>query len=158
MELFSTFDVEKICKIKRTRLQEWLNKKNHFIVPSQCSGGRGKKALFSREDLYGIQLFIELLEMNLDRTEASEIINYVLGRPVRMQSQPVDWEKGFLNLCKLTPEKDPRGFPFNFVTSYGKQPGVTQYFQEEDTPGKVPFCTIIIRLKDIKDKVDRNIN
>lgn len=156
MEFFSTFDIERILKIKRTRLQEWLNQKNRFIVPSQRSGGRGIRALFSKEDVYGIQLFIELLNMNLDRLEASHIVNYVLGRPVRLQKHPVNWDRDFLNLSKLLPEKDNRGFPYNFTPGYGP-PEVSQYFAKENTPGKVPFCHIIIRLKDIKDKVDKSI-
>ena len=96
MKPFTTFDVEKILNIKRTRLQEWMNR--GFIKPSQASAGQGTKALFTREDLYGIQLFSELLKFGLNRYVATRIVDWLFGRPIRIQDEPVKWDSDVLNI------------------------------------------------------------
>lgn len=155
MEFYSTFDIEKILKIKRTRLQEWI--KNFWIAPSRASGGRGLKASFTIEDLYAIQLFVELLNMNLERFAAAEITHYVLGRQYKRQDERhVNWNTDYLNLVRLTPIEKDGEYPWRYTPTYG-QPMVSHYFQGKGAPGKVPFCQIIIRLRDIKEKVDRAI-
>lgn len=74
MDGFSTFNVEKILGIKRTCLQEWLNR--GFIKPSiQKAFGKGSKALFSREDIYKIKLFEVLLTTGFKRDKAKDIIH-----------------------------------------------------------------------------------
>ena len=59
-EQFSTFDVVKITGINRETLQDWIERR--LIIPSiKRANGVGTKSLFSREDLYRIKLFYELI-------------------------------------------------------------------------------------------------
>lgn len=67
---FTTFDIAKILGIKRNCIQPWID--GSFIVPSiQKSTRRGTKNIFSREDLYRIRLFQQLLDSGISRGEAS---------------------------------------------------------------------------------------
>jgi DNA-binding transcriptional MerR regulator len=71
MEFF-TSDVEKICGVKRNRLQVWLEK--GWIVPSiEKASGHGSRNIFSEEDLYNILLFKQLVENGLSREAVAEI-------------------------------------------------------------------------------------
>ena len=65
---FSTFDVSRVLKIDRTRLQEWIDKE--FIIPETPAEGRGKKALFSHQQLYQIKMATWLLKTGETREQA----------------------------------------------------------------------------------------
>lgn len=70
MEQFSTLDIVRILNIPRERLREWLTR--GFIRPSiQQARGQGTKALFSREDLYLVGMFRDLIGSGLSRESAS---------------------------------------------------------------------------------------
>ena len=71
---FSTFDIEKILRVKRNTLQPWLDAK--FIAPTiQKATRRGTKNIFAVTDLYKIELFRRLLLCGISRNEASFYIN-----------------------------------------------------------------------------------
>ena len=70
--MYSTFDIERIFKIKKTRLFEWIDPKYNYVVPSQRADGKGSKTLFSIDDLYTLYLFINLLRLGASRLAASE--------------------------------------------------------------------------------------
>jgi hypothetical protein len=70
--MYSTFDVERLFKIKKTRLFEWIDPKYNYVIPSQRASGKGSKALFSIDDLYRLYLFINLLRLGSSRLEASD--------------------------------------------------------------------------------------
>jgi DNA-binding transcriptional MerR regulator len=77
---FSTFDVLKIFKISRPRLREWMVR--GFIKPTIPANGQGTKALFTKEDIYKIALFIRLIKVGFKRKQASELccnIDFKLG-------------------------------------------------------------------------------
>lgn len=66
---FTTFDVERILEIKRTRLQEWINR--GFVVPFKKADGKGDKTIFTHWDLYMVKLFEYLVNRGFSRVEAS---------------------------------------------------------------------------------------
>jgi hypothetical protein len=156
MNFYSTFAVSRILKIPVPRLQEWI--RLGFIFPSQASSGRGSKALFSRADLYGIQLFLELLDSGLNRADARWITDRILEeREMRLQKDPVNWGKDYLNIYRTTSTKDPsKPFLERFTIDWGA-PGVSQYFARREDPGKVPYWHLIIDLSEIKNIVDREL-
>lgn len=77
-ESFSTFQVAEILGIKYGRLREWIDK--GYIEPSiSKADGQGTKTLFSEMDLYGMGLFVYLIERKLFvREEAKSRVKAVL--------------------------------------------------------------------------------
>lgn len=71
-EEFSTFDIIKALKIPRERLRDWMVRK--FIVPTTKAQGPGTKAIFTREDVYAVALFQNLIQRGFKRKEASSIV------------------------------------------------------------------------------------
>ena len=70
---FSTFEISENLNIKRTRLQEWIDK--GYVTPSICRAkGKGTKALFSNQDIYHLHMFRELLDIGLNRYMAARIV------------------------------------------------------------------------------------
>lgn len=67
---FSTFDIERILGIKRSRLQEWIDRR--LITPDIPAKGKGTKAVFSLNSLYCIALFDFLLDVTT-REQAKEL-------------------------------------------------------------------------------------
>lgn len=64
---FSTLDIVKALGIERERLREWMNRS--FVKPTISAQGQGTKALFSRRDVYRVELFRQLLEEGFDRDQ-----------------------------------------------------------------------------------------
>ena len=70
---FSTFDIQRVLKMPRGRLKDWMEQ--GYIVPSiQKAEGVGTRNVFSKLDLYGIALFAHLLKIGLSRATAAYII------------------------------------------------------------------------------------
>ncbi len=71
---FTTFDIVKILGIERNLLAQWLMR--GYISPSvQRAQGPGTKNLFSRNDLYNIRLFQQLVDTGIRRDEAKMYID-----------------------------------------------------------------------------------
>lgn len=68
-KIYTTFAVAKVINIKYGRLREWLDR--GYIEPFQKADGQGSKALFSRWDLYILQLFIHVQGLGFSRDEAA---------------------------------------------------------------------------------------
>ena len=69
---FSTFEVMKILGISCARIREWID--GEFICPSiQLSPKQGVKSIFSRWDLYGIELFKRYVNSGISRSQSSDI-------------------------------------------------------------------------------------
>jgi DNA-binding transcriptional MerR regulator len=69
---FLASDVEKICGVKRNRLQVWMERE--WIVPSgEKADGHGTRNKFSEADLYEILMFKELVESGLSRAAVAEL-------------------------------------------------------------------------------------
>lgn len=71
---FSTFEIMKALGIPRERLREWM--KRDFIKPTISADGQGTRAVFSRQDAYGVELFRQLLERGLARDKARLFVKF----------------------------------------------------------------------------------
>jgi hypothetical protein len=69
---FSTLDIVKYLGVPRERLRDWMN--NGFVVPTISSKGQGTKAVFTRDDIYLVALFVDFLKKGFKRNRASELI------------------------------------------------------------------------------------
>jgi len=69
---FSTLDIVKALSVHRERLRDWMN--NGFVVPTIRSEGQGTKAVFTREDIYLVALFVDFLKKGFKRDRASDLI------------------------------------------------------------------------------------
>ena len=63
--------------IDRERLRAWQLK--GYVKPTKEAQGRGDRALFTKEDIYGIALFKLLLERGIKREVVSDIIGQFIG-------------------------------------------------------------------------------
>jgi len=75
---FSTFDIVKALDIPRERLRAWM--KLSLIQPTIAAGGKGKKAVFTRQDVYWLELFRQLVEHGFGRNIAHLIVIESLKR------------------------------------------------------------------------------
>lgn len=66
---FSTLDIIRALNIKRERLREWMNL--GFIEPTEPSRKQGSKAIFTRQDVYCVALFEDLIESGYSRAVAA---------------------------------------------------------------------------------------
>jgi hypothetical protein len=73
---FTTFFIIKALGIPRERLQDWMNR--GFITPTIAAKGKGSKALFTLDDVYGIAFFQSLLRKGLNRGVAAGIVQEFL--------------------------------------------------------------------------------
>ena len=73
MDSFSTFDLVKLFKISRSNIQQYIDR--GLIVPSiQKSSGKGMKNIFSKQDLYEFQLFMQLAAFGVQPKYAAAIV------------------------------------------------------------------------------------
>lgn len=71
---FYASDVVKITNVKRTRLQQWLEK--GWISPSvQQAEGAGTRNIYSLNDLYTIAIFKQVTEMGLPRKLVADFLS-----------------------------------------------------------------------------------
>jgi hypothetical protein len=72
LESFSSLDVVKIHNIQKERFRDWYSR--GYIKASKEAEKQGKKALFSRLDVYAVGLFKEFVEtFRFSREEASKL-------------------------------------------------------------------------------------
>jgi hypothetical protein len=105
---FTTFDIIKALGIPRERLQDWINR--GFIKPTIPAEGKGTKAIFTRDDIYRIELFQKLIGMGLNRKTASCVQRVRwLFRPLKNTSTDCLRMiiKFFTKEGKLVPEFEP---------------------------------------------------
>jgi len=76
-DTFSTFEVLKALNLKRGRLREWMDR--GFIKPSHPSSGQGKKALFTRIDVYCVALLDSLISKGFKRENAGKLVKGFLA-------------------------------------------------------------------------------
>lgn len=81
IESYTTFEIEKILQIPRTRLQDWLAR--DYIWPSlEKSEEKGEKNRFSRDDLYCIYLFDRMMSLKQNRDNCAKILRRFIGSPM----------------------------------------------------------------------------
>jgi len=74
---FTASEVEKITGVKRTRLQQWLEK--NYIVPSvHVADGYGTRNIYSIGDVYRIEAFKRMVEGGLLREKAARLIKTMI--------------------------------------------------------------------------------
>ena len=139
---YTTFDITKNCDISMEKLRD--NLLRGFIEPSEKSPGQGKKALFSKIDIYAIELFITMVAKGFSRKLASKLSRKYVG---------VD-----------TPLKIADYVAFLTIIQNGEETINTAYFigSDEAQIDIAPFLRqdgfkdmIIVNLFDIRMKVDR---
>ena len=72
-DAFSTLDIVKAFGIPRERLRKWMEM--GFVGPTEPAKGRGTKAVFTRVDVYCVELFRHLLDCGFNREVAAEHIS-----------------------------------------------------------------------------------
>lgn len=75
---FSTLDIVKALGIERECLREWMNRS--FIKPTISAQSQGKKAVFTRLDVYRVELFRQLVAEGLDRNRSCIFANFYKTR------------------------------------------------------------------------------
>lgn len=103
---FTTPEIEITLGIPRARLKEWIAEVH--IVPSvQVAGGRGTKHIFSKDDLYVIALYKELLEHGVRRALAGDVVQRFAFAGVTF-SEAIDERFRYLAIFRWThPEEEP---------------------------------------------------
>ena len=97
MEFYAS-DVTQITGVKRTRLQQWLER--DFVSPSiNVANGHGSRNVYSRGDLYTIAIFKKVSEMGLARKVVADMIS-TLRR--YSKAQPILELGGYERLFDLT--------------------------------------------------------
>ena len=148
---YSTFDAERILEIKRTRLQEWLDR--NYIVPFHKAKGKGDKTRFVIEDLYKIKLFQEFLDRRIKQRERAAYLLSILDKEATSPTEEprkVDWGRDYFSYIEFSHDEHPKlkDEP-NFTGSYHDK------FPSHDMEDHHIF-QIIINLKVIKRLVDKN--
>jgi hypothetical protein len=75
---FSTLDIGRALDIPRERLRDWMNRR--FVQPTVNATGQGRKAVFTRSDVYGIAFFRTLIESGFSREVAADYVRLFLER------------------------------------------------------------------------------
>jgi hypothetical protein len=69
---FSSFEIMRALLIEKEKLRDWIDR--GFIKASKPSPGRGKPAAFSVKDIYGLALFMELINHGFPRERAAYMV------------------------------------------------------------------------------------
>jgi len=106
---YTTKHIIEGLEIPMQRLRMWLLQ--GYISPSVPSGGHGKKAYFSKSDIYAISLFMKLLGKGLKRELAAEYIKAFQDSADVLQISPY-----LLFITKSSePGADPKIEPRSFA-------------------------------------------
>ena len=70
-----TKDIVECLDIEVQRLRVWV--KEGYIVPSKPSTGQGKSSLYTKQDIYAIALFKELIEGGFKRELAGKYVKHI---------------------------------------------------------------------------------
>jgi DNA-binding transcriptional MerR regulator len=145
---FSTFDVAKILGIQRSRLQEWIDA-GHIEPSIQKAHGKGTRALFSKDDLYMIKLFVELLGKGFTRNRARSILGLMAG-PLK-DVRKADWSTDYLCFGEELRSERLRVFQERPAFSFYDRKPTLEKMKD------LTFFQGVINLKVIKDFVDGRI-
>ena len=74
LKSFGAKKVETITGVKRTRLQQWMDKK-YFQPSINIASGPGTRNLYSLYDIYRITAFKHIVDSGLSRDKAAQIVN-----------------------------------------------------------------------------------
>ena len=158
---YSTLDIVRALKIPRERLRVWID--HGFISPYiQRAEGQGTKALFDRLDVYAIALFRKLLEMVLNRIDASRYLETWLkearDRPTRVTAsynqiifirfvKKKSVKRGCFAIS--SPKNQSMSFRFQFSALGGQ---IDEYLKDKDWDD-----ILVVNFKKIKAEVDASL-
>jgi DNA-binding transcriptional MerR regulator len=71
-EKFYANDVTRITGLKRTRLEQWIER--GYFIPTTRAQGPGTQNIYSRGDLYALCLLERLLLMGVPRERAGKVV------------------------------------------------------------------------------------
>lgn len=140
-ETFTTPEIEQLpLQIQRGRLKEWLES-GHIVASVEQGKGRGTKHIFSRDDLYAIILYKELLDGGVKRKLAGSIV-----------------QDFFYNLSGFS-RAIKEHMPYLIVTCYtapGEKPEIHSQLLSKIPSNLPPTCTYqwSFNLENIKVRVD----
>ena len=78
-DLYSTIDISKALNIPRERLRDWMVR--GFIKPSLPSTSKGTIAIFIRNDVVCVALFMKLITKGFKREVAAEYVDLLIEKP-----------------------------------------------------------------------------
>jgi len=158
---YSSLDIVRALKIPRERLRVWIDQ--GFVSPNiQRAKGQGTKAIFDRLDVYAIALFRKLLEMGLNRVDASRYLQTWLkearNRPIKgavLYNQIIfirfvkkeSVKRGCFALS--SPKAQSMSFAFQFSALGGQ---IDEYLKDKDWDD-----ILVVNFKKIKDEVDASL-
>jgi len=91
-EQFFASDVERICEVKRNRLQTWIER--GWIIPSIQKGeGSGYKNIFSLTDLLSISFFKQAIESGISRDAAAKFLEIFQKTESELFPDKEQWAK-----------------------------------------------------------------
>lgn len=97
---FSTLDIEKALDITRERLRDWVIR--GYVAPTVPAAGQGTKATFTRFDIYGIELFRQLIEDGCNRDAAGGFVRQFIERE---KKEPERQRTAYIKFMKNTDGK-----------------------------------------------------
>jgi len=74
-DLYSTIDISKALNMPRERMRDWMVR--GFIKPSLPSTSKGTIAIFTRDDVLCVMLFLKLIDRGFKRETAAEYIDFL---------------------------------------------------------------------------------
>jgi len=163
-EDFFASEVTKITGVKLNRLQPWMER--GFIEPSiQKATGHGTRNIFSRDDLYKIQLFKEMVEKGISRKLAAENLSIVAWSEIEEKSRVKNL---WIAICQSYLEGEVRGVSrwITFPEKYAHQrsssqpvPSRNAKFIEKTMWDLLPGAdeVMLINFSKIKERVDKKI-
>jgi hypothetical protein len=120
MDRFFAGDVERITEVQRIRLYQW--QRYGFITPSiQVAQKTGDKNIYSRDDLYKIAAFKELIENGLHGKVAARLLDVNIGTWKHMHDY--EMSKGSLGICLITGRRFTKTAPGSHNKKFSIVPG-----------------------------------
>lgn len=91
---YSSFDIMRALQIPKEKLRDWIDR--GFVPSTKPSPGRGLPAVYTKWDVYGLALFMELLSHGFPRDRASSMAKdyrdeYDIYYPGDAESEPDVW-------------------------------------------------------------------
>ena len=122
----------------------------------QAASGQGTKNLFSRWDIYGLKLFLALIEKGFQRKKAADKVKAIIGI-LNYVDEPGEEET-------KNPFEDPGAFPF-IALSASNEKYIEMVPRYSDTGKIILDCThqtnlediVLINLEKIRKDVDTAI-
>jgi len=136
-DVFTSFEISKILGIPRGSIQQYMDRQ--IIHPSIAeSTGQGSKNLFSKDDLYHLQILLYFQKYGFTQKNASKLSRQLITENYGMMI------KGEWDYLLITNDKKP-------TIEYFYAPELHKYREKFKTTGAI---SILVNLYDIRQEVD----